>query len=781
MQEYNRKKELLDNDWLFYKGDDLNAADIHYDDSGWQKVDLPHDWTVAEKPDRKHFVQPICVGNHLELKCDSYLPRLKGWYRKHLTLAGSDKEKQIYIEFEGVCRDSTLWVNGIKAGHHLFGYTGFYYNITPYLKFDNTENILSLKVDATKCESWWCDGSGIYRPVWLITTSNLHLDIWGHFITSPLIAGEKAGINIKAKINNNFPDDISGLLETNIRDSNNKMIVKVSKEFHAKKNSSQEIIQEAKITKPDLWSPEKPYLYKAESFIIIDGKIIDSCETRFGIRSIEFTSDKGFFLNGKSYKMKGVNIHHDFGGLGAALPDRANYKTVEVLKEMGCNTIRSAHNQASPSLMNACDELGMLFIAETKYFATDPPKVTIPPLRDLIQRDRNHPSIIAWSLANIAGMPNGEKYLTEYLKELNKVAHQEDNSRPTSIGLEGNADPIENEFAFVTDIIGYNGSGMGKDDLHHAKFPNLKMLITEYAAGCGARGIYEFMPTDYETIISYPEGSGRAAVKYHGEYASIYEQCNRHETTWQHIAEREWLGGGIMWAGIDYRGETNGWPNVISQFGVLDICRFPKDTYYYYKQEWHPEPMLHIFPHWNWEGKEAEKINVWVYSNCDEVELFLNDKSLGKKKSVKYSHIEWQVPYEPGKLSGKAYKGNKLICEKTIYTAGDPKIIKANPDRDQIKSDGRDLSFIKISIHDEKGNFHPLANNLMEINVEGNGKLIGMGSGDPRSHENPKGSIMKAFNGLLLAVVQSANTRGEIRINIKSRNLSEETIKINSI
>jgi len=420
--------------------------------------------------------------------------------------------------------------------------------------------------------------------------------------------------------------------------------------------------------------------------------------------------------------------------------------------------VRSAHNCAAPSLMEACDRLGLLFWAETRYLTLAPPEQTIPPLIDMIRRDRNHSSIITWALANTAGHEDG--HLTEYLNTLNAVVHQEDPTRPTSIGLEVNTDANANGFACVTDIVGYNGCGMCIDDRDHELYPERKMLISEYASELGSRGIYDDTPATEASSIPLEDGS----IDLTGAYRSVRDQCLRHEDNWKHIADRPWLAGGIIWVGIDHRGEANGWPCVRSQYGVFDICRFPKDTYYFYKQEWCSDPMVHLLPHWNWPGREGETIEVWCYSNCEMVELFLNGESLGCKPTVKLGHITWDVPYQSGTLVAKAMTNRTLVCETAVKTAGEPAILQLAADRSTIKADGEDLVFLTVGIYDADGVWSPVADNAITIEVNGAGHLLGLANGDPRCHANPKGREMRAFNGLLLATVQSDVEPGSLEI-----------------
>ncbi|MDD5707320.1 MAG: DUF4982 domain-containing protein, partial [Kiritimatiellae bacterium] len=442
--------------------------------------------------------------------------------------------------------------------------------------------------------------------------------------------------------------------------------------------------------------------------------------------------------------------------------DRANARTVEVLKAMGANTIRSSHNPAAPSLMEACDRLGMLLWAETRNLYVE--KGALDDLRDLIRRDRNHPCIIVWGLANTAGSPDGR--LTACLRQLNELAHQIDPGRPTAVGLEGNAGANDNGFAMVTDVVGYNGGGMGIDDRDHRLYPRRCMLHSEYSSGTGARGIYARTAPANAELETF--GDGRVMARS-GQYASSYDLCLSHEKEWLHIAQRPWLAGGLMWSIVEYRGETNGWPVVTSQFGALDLCRFPKDVYYYYQKEWTTRPMLHLFPHWTWPGREGQRIEVWCYSNCDTVDLFLNgDKVRGiphfLQHGASWPHLYWDVPYAPGTLCAEGRIDGKVVCRQEIRTAGAPTSLRLAADRTHIRADGEDVSFVTIRVHDDQGEPVPTAGVPVTVEVTGNGRLLGLSSGDPSSHESEKGSTVKTFNGLCLAIVQSNGQTGTVRV-----------------
>jgi beta-galactosidase len=753
----------LDSQWSFQEGDPAGAEQTNFDDHHWQKIELPHDWTVA---------QPIREANP---RYNGFYPRGIGWYRKHLQLDASFAARQVYLEFEGIYRNSTLWVNGQKTGSHPSGYTGVIYDLTPYVRCDGQANLVAVRVDGREGEGWWYEGCGIYRHAWLIATDKIHVSNWGTFVTTPQVSATGAVVRVRITVQNDAAADECCGLETRFLDARGQTVGRVQRnELVVGSNASRDLTQETTVVNPRLWSPDTPYLYRARTAVFVSGKRVNVCETPFGVRWFEFMADRGCFLNGRPLQLRGMCIHHDFGGLGVALPDRANEKTVEIMKQMGCNFLRSAHNDPAPSLLEACDRLGLLVWAETRYLG--PSKTAAPPLRELIRRDRNHPSIICWSLANTAGSKDGRE--TQYLKDLNQVAHEEDPTRPSAFACEGNADANANGFALVTDIMGYNGGGMGIDDRDHQLYPQRKMLVSEFSSGRGARGVYE--EKILARVTTERLGDGRTVTNA-GQYFSTYDLCRSHEAEWSHIAQRPWLAGGAMWSGIDYGGETCGWPMVTSQFGVLDRCRLPNDAYFYYRQEWTTNPMVHLCPHWTWPGKEGRDIEVWSYSNCEAVELFLNGKSLGTKPCQPLTHLAWQVPYQPGTLSARALKMGKVVCTDETKTAGAPARIQLLADRKAIAADGCDLSFVTVRILDSQGNVVPVADSLVSVRIEGRGRLLGLCSGDPASHENPKAGQMKAFNGLLLAIVQSDGRPGDITVRASSAGLSAGPIRIKGL
>jgi beta-galactosidase len=771
-----RLKQNIDQGWKFRRGQVAGAQKMDFDASQWTDVNLPHDWSIEG---------PVSEANTPQM---GFYPKGIGWYRRDLMLDSSLSGRRICLEFEGVFTNSTLWVNGGQVGTHAFGYTGVVYDITPFVRCDGRPNVLAMQVDGREGDGWWYEGRGIYRHVWLIATDPLHVAKWGTFISTPRISESQATIRIQTTIQNDSHREQDCTLRTSVLDAQGNTVACLESEAAVLPKGKAAFSQETEITSPQLWSPDSPYLYNARTEVISNGKTVDAYETPFGVRWFEFTADRGFFLNGKHVQLRGWNIHNDFGGLGCALPDRANYKTIEAMKQAGCNFVRSAHHDASPSLMEACDRLGLLVWGETRYFCGDGKDVTkfpeaFPPLRDLIRRNRNHPSIICWGLANTAGGQDHELVFANHLRAMHEIAHEEDPTRPTAFACEGNADAIANGFGFVTDIAGYNGGGMRIHDRDHDRHPNRKCMISETWACCGARGVYQERrsPDSREgpaNGLAQPAGGIYRCV---GQYWSMYNACSQVEAEWLQQDGRPWLAGGSLWVGIDYLGESNGWPMPCGQFGVLDLCRFPKDSVYFFLQEWTSAPMVHIFPHWTWPGKEGQVIDVWGYTNCDSVELFLNENSLGIRERKPLGHMEWKAPYQPGTLRAAARRGGKIVTGQEYKTAGAPAVIKLCADRADILADGQDVSFVTVSIEDHNGVFVPTADNAIKIEIEGNGRILGLCSGDPGSHDNPKATNpMKAFNGLLLVIVQGDGRPGAISVKTSSNGLSSQSLVLHA-
>ena len=727
----------------------------------WRNLDIPHDWAIEGDFAESNYMHWIDQKRHLEFRHNSYLPHGTGEYRKTLDIPALWPDQKIYLEFDGVFGESVLYIDGVKAGENHSGYTGKVYDITPFAAGKNQVEI-RLEVSAEKMQGWWYEGAGIYRHVHLILKPACHIIPWGIAITTPEISGNQAKVVCSVETAG------SGDLQIALFSPDGQLAA--TRTIPAENGLNEAKFQLDNIVR---WDVNSPMLYTAR--VTLTSPAGSETESvNFGLREFKFTPDEGFFLNGRHLQLRGGNIHHDFGGLGTALPDRAHEKNVEVLKEMGCNIIRSAHNPAAPALMEACDRMGMLLWAETRNLHIN--EYRFEDLTSLIRRDRNHPSIILWSLANTAGVKNGDRFLTEKLQGLHDLAKKLDPYRPTAVGLEANADANANGFAMVTDVVGYNGGGMGIDDRDHREYPDRCMVISEFASGRGARGIYhaEKAGDAVETL-----GDGRVFA-CDGCRATEQDLINAHIKEWTHIIPRKHLAGGLMWSAIEYRGESCGWPVVTSQFGPLDICRFPKDVYYYYRKLWTQEPVIHVFPPWNHNVPEGQKVEICCFSNCDHVELFLNGKAIPGlqdylQKGSSFPYLSWQVPFEAGELVAIGKNNGVEVCRQILRTPGKPALLKLNIDRQTLKADGEDLSFIRIDVLDKDGTFIPDAREKLHVQVTGGGKLKGLCSGDPASHESEQADSMFTFSGSLLAIIQSGDEPGEIQLTVTGENVKPAT------
>ncbi|TFU90840.1 glycoside hydrolase family 2 TIM barrel-domain containing protein [Dysgonomonas mossii] len=799
--------------WKFYLGDDSIAYNAQYDDAKWRILDLPHDWSIEADFSLKN---PATPGG-------GALPGGIGWYRKDFVVDKSDEGKNVYIDFDGIYWNSKVWINGHLLGERPNGYISFRYDLTPYIKVGE-RNVIAVRVDNSKQpNSRWYSGSGIYRNVMLVTTNALHVDLWGTYVTTPTVTKDNAEIKIETNIKNS--SDLSQTFElySILIDKDGKEIAGINNSESVGVGENISMNQSLKVSNPILWSIDNPYLYKIVTRIEQNGKLVDEYETPLGIRYFSFDPNKGFFLNGESVKIKGVCNHHDLGFLGAAVNTRAIERQLEILKEMGCNGIRTSHNPPAPELLDLCDKMGFIVMDEafdmwrkkkspydySQYF----PEWHERDLTDLILRDRNHPSIFMWSIGNeileqwshinadtldlqqanmVLNFANTLNKKDIDAKELHvnslltiklaDIAKKLDPTRPITTG-NNETEPSNHIFrSGAMDIIGFNYHENNWVNFHE-KFPNQKLIITESTSGLMSRGYYE-MPSDSMNI--WPERWDKPFERP-VHHCSSYDNCHvpwgsTHEDTWRLVKNYDHISGVYLWTGFDYLGEPTPfwWPSRSSYFGVIDLAGFPKDIYYMYQSEWTNKDVLHIFPHWNW--KEGQIVDIWAYfNNADEVELFLNGLSLGKKAKEKdVYHVFWRVPFQKGTLKAVSYKDGKEVLTREVKTTGDPISIKLTADRQTIKADGKDLSFITVEALDAEGNPVPVADNLINFTIEGDGFIAGTDNGDPTDPNSLKKPSRKLFSGKALAVVQSHKKAGKIILKATSSNLKQASIEINS-
>ena len=742
-------------------------------------VDLPHDFSI-EGPFRKENPSGQAGG---------YLPGGKALYRKDDVFIKKEwKGQKIFIAFEGIYQNSTVYVNGIKAGFRPNGWVPITYEISKWLKFGEN-NMIAVLVDNTQIPNCrWYSGSGIYRPVRLIIKDNLNIDNDGIFVTTPVINEDFAIIRSKTAVKNEYDIPQRFDIIQEIIDSKGMTVAADTSDFYLPRNHSKEFEQNTVVWKPDIWDIDNPDLYTLKTSICQNGETIDETATVFGIRSIEFTADKGFYLNGKRLKLKGVCLHHDGGMTGAAVPPGIWERRLKILKDMGCNAVRTSHNPFDPAFYDICDKMGFLVMDEFFDEWTTCKLETVPygshmywdewhkkDLTDLVKRDRNHPSVILWSVGNeISEQAYPEGY--KIARELVDLIYSLDNTRPVTCGNNKQIEANLTGFADEFDIAGYNyGPQFGNYERDRAKYPFRKFIGTESTRGKSNRGVYVFPVSE----------NGKMAISEDNYYSSydgkfrIYGQ----EKEWEITENYDYISGMFIWTGIDYIGETSfPFPTKYSDFGVLDVCGFPKDAYYFYRSVWNEKDItLHILPHWNWQDRKGEKTPVWCYTNCDEVELFLNGKSQGIRKSGDNGmlHLEWNdVLYEAGQLKAVGYVNGKKVKETTVATTGKATEIHLEADKPRLESDGADVVHITVSTLDSNGRFVPDAQNALDYHVEG-GKLLGIDNGDPQyvgNYKHTEGRTL--FNGLSLIIIQSDPDDPFIEVTVTGDNLKTGKIKI---
>ncbi|MDB5129315.1 beta-galactosidase GalB [Mucilaginibacter sp.] len=774
----------FDKGWRFHLGDVSNAEKLATADKSWRVLNLPHDWSIEGQFSKDNPATPE----------GGALPGGIGWYRKTFTVPASSKGKKLYIDFDGVYQHSDVWINGHHLGFRPNGYISFRYELTPYLNFGGT-NVIAVKVNnSEQPNSRWYSGSGIYRNVWLVTTNKIAIDHWGTYITTPQVSNESADVAVQVKINNAGIANAALTTRVYIYNADGKLVSGGGTiPSAARQGDTVSILKTTlKVNNPHLWSVDNPYLYKVVSKVFDGNKVVDTYTNTLGIRYFNFDADKGFSLNGKPMKILGVCDHHDLGSLGAAINTRALERQLQILKAMGCNGIRTSHNPPAPELLDLCDRMGFIVMDEafdmwkmqkTKYdYHLYWDQWHRRDLQDQLLRDRNHPSVFVWSIGNEIGEQYSKTDTSgrNIARELAGIVRSMDNRPITS----ANNDPSKNNNLIASgalDLIGYNYHEFDYAKFHE-RFPGKKFIATETTSGLETRGYYE-MPSD--SIRIWPPQWDKPLIR-EGNNVSAYDNTrppwgSTHEATWKVMKKYDHLSGMFIWTGFDYLGEPTpySWPSRSSYFGVIDLAGFPKDVYYMYQSEWTDKPVLHIFPHWNWEP--GKMVDIWAYyNNADEVELYLNGKSVGiKKKTGDDLHIMWRLKFEPGTLKAVSRKNGKVVLTKEIKTAGAPAKIELTADRSNIKADGKDLSFITVKVLDKDGNLVPDAANRIKLTVLG-GTLISVDNGNPVSHDSFRANNVKAFHGLGLAVVKGRETAGSIRVTATAAGLKPVVVTLNA-
>lgn len=736
----------------------LTPSNMAYDDSEWTPVDLPHDWAIG-LPLKN---DPALASKGSYPLGRDYPETSVGWYRRVLDVPASDAGRRISVEFDGAYRETMVVFNGYYIGRHSGGYDPFSFDLTDFA-LPGGPNVLLVRVDATLSDGWFYEGAGIYRHVWLVKTAPVHVKKWGTLAAAKVQPGQ-AAVSILTEIENQSKSAanvrvISTLLDPSGKEAGKTASAASPVPVLGERSFEQQVV----VRQPALWSLEQRNLYKLITEVESDGTVTDRYETRFGIRDLKFDPDQGFLLNGKPVKVKGTCDHQDHAGVGVALPDAVQYFRVRKLQEMGCNGIRTSHNPPTPELLDACDELGMLVLDETRMLSSNPDG--IDQFVNIVRRDRNHPSVFIWSMGNEEGVSVTETGL-KILTSMKQAALQHDKSRPISIAPPPAGDYMGKGGLVVCDVMGYNYADPPAEAWHKNN-PKIAIIGTENVSAVGTRGAYV---TDRAkgTVASYDPytTSGRASA----------------EGWWRFVSARPYISGGFVWTGFDYRGEPSPyqWPNISSQYGVIDTCGFPKDTFFYYQSWWTHKRVLHVFPHWNWPGMEGQEIAVWVHSNLDRVELFHNGQNLGAKDMQKDQHLAWNVKYAPGTIEARGYKDGKQVMTAKRETTGPAAKLVLRPDRLEISADGEDVAICTVEVQDAQGRVLPITENQVTFKVTGPGEVIGTGNGDPTNHEPDPGSTRKAFAGLCMAIVQSSQTAGRLTVEATSPGLTAATASITS-
>jgi len=742
-------------------GADPSRPDMN--DAAWRVVHLPHDYVLESaftpKGDASH---------------GSLIPTA-AWYRKTFTLPASDKGKALWLDFDGAYRDSKVYLNGTLLGEHPCGYTPFRYDISQAAHYGG-RNVLAVQVSPQHEEGWWYEGGGIYRHVWLNVADPVHVAPWGTFVTTKMAEPGPGGVagpaTVAVKTDVDYPMDFNGngafTLVSRVLDPAGRAIAATTAPIHVQAQS-QQVTQQITVDRPALWSVETPQRYTLHTEIQQGGRVVDATDTPFGIRTIRFDAEKGFFLNGKSVKIKGTCNHQDFAGVGVAMPDSLLYWRVKKLKEMGSNAYRMSHNPPTAELLDACDRLGMLVMDENRHLgdtesgkaSQDTPYADLHEVQSMVLRDRNHPSVIMWSMCNEEGIqstPHGR----DIFAAMKKVVDQADGTRPVTCAMNGGYDSAVG-ITSVEDLQGINYNPGAYDGFHKAH-PTMPLYGSETASQVSTRGIYG--PDTFKIDnITYLGDQAKGHISAYDLHAPGWAQTA--EAAWQPIADRPFVAGGYVWTGFDYKGEPTpfGWPDVNSNFGVMDQCGFPKDSYYYYQAVWGDKPVVHVLPHWNWAGKEGQSIDVWAYSNAARVELLLNGASLGAKDMLPNGHLSWSVPYAAGTLEARGVDAaGKVVATDKVETTGAPAALRLTTDRTALTADGEDLTMVEVDVVDAQGRIVPTADNLVTFQVTGAGHVAGVGNGNPSDHGPDKAFYRHAFGGKCLVIVGAGEQPGSISL-----------------
>ncbi len=790
-----RQETLLKDSWQFCKGDKATAGT-------WQNVSIPHDWAIFGPFDRNNDLQKVAVEQNGE-KVATWktgrtggLPFIgKGSYKTTFMVTDTT-DRSLTLIFDGAMSNAHVLVNGKEVGYWPYGYNSFYVDINSAVR--PGENTLEVDLENFKQASRWYPGAGLYRNVHLINTHRVHVPVWGTFITTPEVSSKFASIKLDIEIKGakkleQWPNGEKIIVTTVIKSPNGKEVARKENEYIAR---GQIFSQNFIVNNPELWSPDSPALYVATTTLSLNGKVVDSYDTRFGIRSIKYVPEKGFFLNGKYTKFKGVCNHHDLGPLGAAVNRSALRHQIELLKEMGANAIRTSHNMPAPELVELCDELGIMLMIEPFDDWSFRPKSpngygrffnewAERDMENMVKHYRNSPAVVMWSIGNEVTGQWSHVGMDE-LVMLQDVIHRLDPTRPATCGCDQIKSVLDNGFAAALDIPGFNYKPQFYDECHQ-RLPQGLILGSETASTVSSRGVYHFPVVwgEHHTV-THPDHQSNS---YDNEACSW---SNTPDYDFARDDDNEWVIGQFVWTGFDYLGEpspydTDAWPNHSSVFGIIDLASLPKDRYYLYRSVWNKKsPTLHILPHWNWKGREGEITPVFVYTSYPKAELFINGKSCGMREKndstlMNRYRLMWnEIKYEPGEVKVVAYDSNGYAAmEKTIKTTGKPHHLVASVNHNTLKADGEDLAYITVQVADKDGNIVPTDNRLVKFKVTGAGKFRATANGDPTCLYSFQGEEMPLFSGALTAIVQAANESGTIEFTATAKGVKPCKLLIN--
>jgi beta-galactosidase len=782
-----RETKNLNQDWKFYKGHQDSPTSINFDDSKWETLNIPHDWAIGE---------PFVIDGNGDT---GKLPwKAEGWYRKALKIPDSYDNKRVILVFDGVMAFPKIYINGRLAGEWDYGYNSFYIDVTEFLNIGKT-NILAVHADTRQHDSRWYPGGGIFRKIQMIVTNQIHVNVWGTTVTTPNIKPNYAAVRINASVTNHKATKDSINVEHIIYSPSNQEISKKSIKHNIPEGKVKDFEVTLEVPNPELWGIDNPSLYTAITNVYKNKTLLDTYKTNFGIRSMQFTADNGFILNNKRVQLKGVNLHSDFGPLGVAFNYRAMERQLEIMKSMGVNAIRNSHNVAAPELLELCDKMGLLFFNEIfdKYDAkagitkkTDFDEFSHRNIKNFIERDRNHPSVFIWGVGNEIfdvqwNINNGFQRLHTMVNYVNKY----DPTRPVTLVCDQLKSAELRHFDFY-DVHSWNYGRRYR--LARQLEPNKSVIITESASTVSTRGFYEFPLPEDKTDFSKS-----LQVSSYDLNAPEWAEVSDDDFMWQQ--DESYIAGEFVWTGFDYLGEPTPYNNKSvkdmgmsdkdasrsSYFGIVDLVGIPKDRYYLYKSYWKPEEnMVHLLPHWNWNGREGEITPVFAYTNGDSAELFVNGKSHGRQykkpsseNSIERFRLMWNnVIYHPGILKVVAYKNNKIIADETIKTADKPFQLKLTSDKNALKANGEDLSYILVEALDSAGNLNPIADNKIDISVEGDAKLVGVGNGNPQSFEPFQAHSVHLFYGKAMIIVRANQEKGFVKVKATSKELQSHTV-----